>query len=267
MLQVRKDILEQSATLLQGCGVGEQIATAGHFNIHPCGNSILNDWIHRNYKHITHDEVVLDCFDLWAENGSNAFVIWPFRIPVEHHHHHDLSKKYNFTIISCTNIFGTPRWFVEWLQYQRPIGTDHVHKGVGKGGLGGLKPPPIFKLLLLCAQAVTAKGCPKFWKQEKKKQLSGYKQCYIYKNQGLVVSKYMILLSLHAKKLDHRGLAPPLLKSCLRPWFMWPFKTHSCSFKAMSNHTWSRLWEKVLWQLVCGSHGSIIQKFITTHSH
>jgi len=34
-----------------------------------------------------------------------------------------------------------------------------------------------------------------------KKQLSGYKQCYIiYKNQSLEVSKYMILLSLSAKK-------------------------------------------------------------------
>ena len=143
MLQVRKDILEQSATLIQGCGVGEQIATAGHFNIRPCGNSILNDWIHRNYKHITHDEVVLDCFDLWAENGSNAFVIYkpdvnsssarivkseyPFLIPVEHQHHHDLSQKYNFTVMSCMNIFGTPSWFVEWLQYQRAIGIDHVH--------------------------------------------------------------------------------------------------------------------------------------------
>ena len=55
-------------------------------------------------------------------------------------------------------------------------------------------PPPDFKLMLLCVQAVTAKGCPKLEKNErKKKQLSGYNVyvCYAYKNQGLEVSKYM----------------------------------------------------------------------------
>jgi len=54
--------------------------------------------------------------------------------------------------------------------------------------------PPDFKLKLLCVQAFTAKGHPKciiIEKQERKKQLLGYKQCYTYKNQSLRVSKYM----------------------------------------------------------------------------
>ena len=38
--------------------------------------------------------------------------------------------------------------------------------------------------LLLCVQAVTAKGRPKFEKKEGK-HLSGYKHCYAYKNQSL----------------------------------------------------------------------------------
>ena len=74
---------------------------------------------------------------------------------------------------------------------------DILCKGVGKGGWGGgvgrgvgLKPPPDFKVMLLCVQAVTAKGHPKciIKKQERKKQLSGCKQCYTYKNQSLEMS-------------------------------------------------------------------------------
>ena len=60
-------------------------------------------------------------------------------------------------------------------------------KSVGKGGLK--PPPPDFKLML-CVQAVTTKVRPKFRKTRQEKQLSGYKQCYTYKNQSLEVSKY-----------------------------------------------------------------------------
>ena len=36
-------------------------------------------------------------------------------------------------------------------------------QGGGGGGGGGLKPPPDFKFMLLCVQAVIAKGRPKFY--------------------------------------------------------------------------------------------------------
>ena len=42
-------------------------------------------------------------------------------------------------------------------------------------------------------------------KQERKKQLSGYKQCYTYKNQSLEVSKYMNSALFTYNKLDPRG--------------------------------------------------------------
>ena len=37
-----------------------------------------------------------------------------------------------------------------------------ISKGGGKGGAGRAEAPPDFKVMLLCVQAVTAKGCPKF---------------------------------------------------------------------------------------------------------
>ena len=41
--------------------------------------------------------------------------------------------------------------------------------GVGKGGGWGAEAPPDFKLMLLCVQAVTAKGRPKFRKAREEK--------------------------------------------------------------------------------------------------
>ena len=51
----------------------------------------------------------------------------------------------------------------------------------GVGGVGGTEAPPDFKLMLLCVQAVTAKGLPKCRKTKEGKTASGCKQCYTYK--------------------------------------------------------------------------------------
>ena len=69
--------------------------------------------------------------------------------------------------------------------------STHV-QGCRQGGAGGSEAPPVFKLMLQCVRAVTAKGRPKFiiiGKQEENR-LSGYKQSYTYKNQSLKVSTY-----------------------------------------------------------------------------
>ena len=144
MLQARKEIVRVEngkGRLLLGCGVGKHVATPGHYQIRPCGNVILRSWIHKNFPHLTHNEVMLDCFDLPAQNGSTAFVIYmpdinsssariahselPFLIPAPPQPRH--SQDYDFKILSCVNIFGTPNWLVEWLHYQKAIGVDHVH--------------------------------------------------------------------------------------------------------------------------------------------
>ena len=71
------------------------------------------------------------------------------------------------------------------------------NKGVGKGGggggggAGGLKPPKILSSCYYVYKQLPQKDVQNLEKQERKKQLSGYKQCYTYKNQSLEVSKYM----------------------------------------------------------------------------
>ena len=84
-------------------------------------------------------------------------------------------------------------------------------------GNGGLKPPPDFKLML-CVQAVTTKVRPKFRKTRQEKQLSGYKQCYTYKNQSLEVSKYMNLdLIIRATNLILEAKPPHFSKVVYAP--------------------------------------------------
>ena len=140
MLQVKKDIAQLNTTFVIACGVGKLITTA--YSLRPCGGTILNNWIHEHFSKVTYDELMLDCFDLSAQNDSTAFVIYksdihslsariveserPFLIPYKHQPH-DLQHVYNFKIISCVNIFGPPIWLLEWLQYQKAIGIDHVH--------------------------------------------------------------------------------------------------------------------------------------------
>ena len=75
-------------------------------------------------------------------------------------------------------------------------------QGQGQVGGGVQPPPPLDFKLMLCVQAVTTKVHPKFRKTRHEKQLSGYKQCYTYKNQSLEVSKYMNLALITCNKLD-----------------------------------------------------------------
>ena len=86
----------------------------------------------------------------------------------------------------------------------------------GGGGVGGGWASPNFKLML---QAVTAKGCPKFRKHKRKKQLSCYKQCYTYiqKSKLRSVQIYKIIMCkknpsiLEAKPPTSQKLSTPLV--------------------------------------------------------
>ena len=132
LLQVRKSILEQN--LIVGCGAGKYFAT--NFSIRACGNYILNNWIHVTKPELTHDEVMVDCFDLPVQNGSDSFIIYklnknsslanivrsqqPLLKPALH-------KATHLSMVTCASAFGSPHWMTEWLHYQRTIGVDHVH--------------------------------------------------------------------------------------------------------------------------------------------
>ena len=110
----------------------------------------LNTWLHRDHSYLTHDFVLLECYDLPpVDNGSVAFITYniseptqnnpgemqtksvqserPFYISAPYEPPTD-GRKYNFKIAVCLAVvFVKPPWLNEWLQYQKTIGIDHIH--------------------------------------------------------------------------------------------------------------------------------------------
>ena len=76
------------------------------------------------------------------------------------------------------------------------------YKGVSKGGP---KPPHILSSCHYVYKQLPQKDVQNLENQERKKQLSGYKQSYTYKNQSLEVSKYMNSVLVACNKLNARG--------------------------------------------------------------
>ena len=79
-------------------------------------------------------------------------------------------------------------------------------KSVGKGETGRVEAPPqILRSCYYVYKQLLQKDVRNLEKQERKKQLSGYRQCYTYKNQSLEVSKCMNLALVMCNKLDPKG--------------------------------------------------------------
>ena len=138
---IRKNITDNK--LIVGCQVGPH--RAKDFAVNVIGET--PKWrAYPQYNVIDHEEVLVDCFDVPVTNGASAYIFYklykeaevdmvvserplmisPPRLPPSSPE----SKLYNLTVVTCTKIYGTPPWFIEWLEYQRTIGVDHVHLNV-----------------------------------------------------------------------------------------------------------------------------------------
>ena len=133
MLEVAKPILEQHSII--GCAVGEHFTVDFDLRVPHCMS-----WLHEKFSYLTHEPVMLDCFDLQGVNGSGAFVVYkhnhqtlavkserPFMIPAPHHPPPN-PQRYNFSVATCIAVlYGRPTFLVDWLRYQKTVGIDHVH--------------------------------------------------------------------------------------------------------------------------------------------
>lgn len=135
LVAVKKKILKHN--LIVGCVVGKH-ATA-QFDAHLIGESYL---MHMFFSHFTHEEILVNCFDLPVQNGSRALIVYrksndsmnitlaesesPLMIPSPRQPP-SRTNNYKFTILTCTKVFGSPPWLTEWLHYQKALGIDHVH--------------------------------------------------------------------------------------------------------------------------------------------
>ena len=143
LVEMRKTIIEGNLTV--GCTVGRD--TTRSFRIFQLS---LNTWLHRDRSYLTHDFVLLECYDLPpVDNGSVAFITYnisestqndpgemqtksvqserPFYISTPYEPPTD-GRKHNFKVAVCLAVvFAKPPWLNEWLQYQKTIGIDHIH--------------------------------------------------------------------------------------------------------------------------------------------
>ena len=141
LVEMKKTIIEKR--LVVGCTVGKY--TTRSFRIIQLS---LNTWLHKDHSYLTHDFVLLECYDLPpVDNGSVAFITYktslstqkdpcetksvqserPFYISTPYKPPTD-GRKYSFKIAVCLAVvFAKPPWLNEWLRYQKVIGIDHIH--------------------------------------------------------------------------------------------------------------------------------------------
>jgi len=128
--------------LISGCQVGDR--RAKHFQVKLIGETGL--WrIYPQYNVIDHEEVIVDCFDMPAVDGQEAYLYYrtskssqelrvraerPLMFPrpyIKSTAAAEQGKKYDFSVLTCSKVFGNPLYLKEWLTYQQTIGIDHVH--------------------------------------------------------------------------------------------------------------------------------------------
>ena len=152
MVEIHKHVLAKNSIV--SCTVGSTSTT--HFKVRVAENS---GWIHKEYPEITHEQAMIDCFDVSAENGSRAYISFqqfnstivveserPLFIPAPH-----VPPRNNktVTVMACALIYGTPPVLDNWLRYQKTIGIDHVYLIAEKsfGDAGNLERSPLKEMI------------------------------------------------------------------------------------------------------------------------
>ena len=141
LVEMRKTMIE----LIVECTVGRY--NSDNFTIFQLS---LSTWLHTARPYLTHDFVLLECYDLPpVDNGSIAFITYNTSVstqndPCKMHTKSVISerplyisplykpptdgRKYNFRIAVCLGVvYESPPWLNEWLRYQKAIGIDHIH--------------------------------------------------------------------------------------------------------------------------------------------
>ena len=113
--------------LMVGCGVDGQ--EAEEYRVH----TLYWDWIDYRYPKLTHEEVMVVCYNLQAHNGSAAFIryrVGPNSTMVNRKDVTIVSTSNRSdkrgTVVICTTCYGKPPWLGEWLRYQKTLGVDLV---------------------------------------------------------------------------------------------------------------------------------------------
>ena len=135
LVEIRVTILKENGII--GCEVGGQFGT--EFEVRPLKLNL--NFVHDHHPKLTHDTVLVDCFDLPVQNGSTAHILYkkqnesavvtcvrserPLMVPAPPQ---PANPPWDFTVAVCTAMtYGSPPLLTEWLHYQRALSVDHIH--------------------------------------------------------------------------------------------------------------------------------------------
>ena len=132
--------------LIVGCGV--DTIDAKKYKVQP----LYYRWIWDNMGYLTHEEIMITCYDLKAHKDSMAFIAYHpapnsneiSTVTIEITYLSKRKDSKGKTVV-CTHAFGKPPWLKEWLLYQKTIGVDLVQMYVDDTFMNDTENPTIIK--------------------------------------------------------------------------------------------------------------------------
>ena len=151
MVEIHKHVLAKNSIV--SCTVGS--TSTAHFKVCVVKGS---DWVHDRHSECTHEQAMVDCFDVSAENGSRAYISFNSTTIVAVESERPLfipapcvppRNDKTVTVMACALIYGTPPVLENWLCYQKTIGVDHVYLIADKsfGDAGNLERSPLNEMI------------------------------------------------------------------------------------------------------------------------
>ena len=133
LAHVSKEVLKRN--LILGCTVNGM-----HTKTYKILSFLMNGWIHRAHPLMTHDDVLIFCYDTTINRGRTNDVIIEYKNPKDINQiisikpevalfvpNYQSVNKERSSVMVCITAYGTPPCFMDWLHYQKTLGVDLVY--------------------------------------------------------------------------------------------------------------------------------------------
>ncbi len=127
LAEVKKDL--RKFNLFDSCVIDE--AKSKTFKVY----TLYGSWIDTHSPDLTHEEIVIFCYDVRIYKNSIAFVrfysapnsteIITQSVKVTHVQRR-AEKDHKNKVVVCTKCYSRPPWLKEWLMYQKTLGVDLI---------------------------------------------------------------------------------------------------------------------------------------------
>ena len=133
LAHVTKEVLKKN--LILGC-----IVNGMHTKKFKILSFLMNGWIHRHHPLMTHDDVLIFCYNTTISRDCNNNVVIEYKNPKDIKQIISIkpevslfvpsfqpANKGRSSVMVCITAYGTPPYFMDWLHYQKTLGVDLVY--------------------------------------------------------------------------------------------------------------------------------------------